>query len=128
MRIKHPRQKNEAHLRFVRGLPCIVSGRTDGVEAAHIRYGEPRYAKRPTGMGEKPSDIFCVPLHHEWHRTGPKAQHRSGEREFWKRHSIDPCLVALALWAHSGDQEAGEMIVSAAKRGLLAGMILDARI
>src|SRR5262245_62981078 len=54
--MKRPRQKSETHLDFVRSLPCLICGDNTSTEAAHIRMGDASIAKRPTGMGEKPSD------------------------------------------------------------------------
>lgn len=105
LRQRRPRVMNEKHLAFVRSLPCVLTGQTDGVEAAHIRYANPRLGKRATGKAEKPSDIWTVPLHYARHRTDPDSQHNSNEQEFWERHGVDPCVVALALWAHTGDHE-----------------------
>ena len=113
---RRPRTQSPKHLAFIRTLPCLISGRTDGVEAAHIRYGNPCCGKRATGMGEKPSDMFVVPLHHDLHRTGPDAQHQGNERKFWEKHNIDPCFVALALWAFSGDSETAEIIIRETRR------------
>jgi hypothetical protein len=55
--------------------------------------------------------MWTVPLSGQWHLTGEKAQHNSNERMWWLERGIDPCVVALALWAHSGDYEAGLLIV-----------------
>ena len=62
-RQKRPRQHANKHLEWIRTLPCIVTGRRDGIQAAHIRYADPRYAKRAVGTGEKPDDKWTVPLH-----------------------------------------------------------------
>src|SRR5262245_43024431 len=105
--MKRPRQKSETHLDFVRSLPCVICGDNTSTEAAHIRMGDASIAKRPTGMGEKPSDIWAVPLCGRCHR----GQHSVGESAFWTAHGIDPIKVALALWAESGDHELGEQIV-----------------
>lgn len=104
--MKQPRQRNEVHLSFIRLLGCVICGRSP-VEAAHLRYGDQRAAKRPTGMGEKPSDCWALPLCPEHHRE----QHSGGEKDFWAKHKIDPVFIALALWRVSGSQELGEQIV-----------------
>jgi hypothetical protein len=103
---KRPREHDDGHLRFIRTLPCLITG-TRPVEACHIRYADPRYGKRETGMSEKPSDKYVVPLSPEKHRE----QHSMNEREFWEKHRIDPLAVATALWANTGDDEACEMIL-----------------
>lgn len=112
---KRPRVHDGAHLAFVRSLPCLITGMTRGVEAAHIRYADPRFGKRETGVGEKASDRWTVPLHVEMHRLGKDAQHAGNERAFWRRHGIDPVRVAAALYANSGDYEVCESIIREAR-------------
>ena len=108
---KRPRVTNDAHLKWIRTLPCVVSGKRP-VEAAHIRYADPRFAKRETGKSEKPDDRWTVPLSPDLHRE----QHSMGEREFWKAKGIDPVFVASALHAVSWDDEAAELILREARR------------
>lgn len=104
---RSPRQKIEAHLKFIRTLPCLVTG-TRPVEAAHIRYADMCYGKRDTGMAEKPSDQWVVPLSPASHRE----QHAFGdELAWWKSKGIDPLFVAMALWRASGDEETCEQII-----------------
>jgi hypothetical protein len=107
MRQRRPRQHDEKHLAFIRGLPCVVCGNNIQTEAAHIRYGFLRAGKRPTGGGEKPDDDFTVPLCNACHLN----QHSVGELTFWGKSGIDAILLALALCRISGDQELGEEIV-----------------
>lgn len=107
---KRPRQSNDAHLRWIRTLPCVVTGKFP-VEAAHVRYAAPAYGKRETGKAEKPDDRWTVPLSPEMHRQ----QHSSNERAFWETHGIDPCRVALALYAVSGDDEQAAIILRHAR-------------
>ena len=62
-------------------------------------------------MGEKPSDIWTLPLcgvHHE-------EQHKIGEDQFWQKYAIDPLKVAAFLSISTGDFDAGEMIVQCAR-------------
>ena len=103
------RQKDEAHLKFLRQLPCLVCMDNTSTEAAHVRYAEPRAGKPITGMGIKPSDCFAVPLCGKHHR----AQHRVNEQYYWAAREIDPIFVGLALYRVSGDYEAGTKIVEA---------------
>jgi hypothetical protein len=105
------RQHARSHLAWLKTLPCLISGTRKDVEAAHIRYAEPVYGKRLTGMGEKPSDRYAVPLSRLFHDE----QHRGNERAFWAHHGIDPLFVALSLWSCSGDDEAGEAVITAAR-------------
>lgn len=108
---KRPRKTDDAHLKWLRTLPCVITGMRP-VEAAHVRYADPSYGKRETGKAEKPDDRWAIPLHPDKHRE----QHSGSEREFWKRHGIDPCRVALALHAISGDDEAAEIILKSARK------------
>lgn len=104
---KSPRLKVEAHLKFIRTLPCLVTG-SRPVEAAHVRYADMRYGKRDTGMAEKPSDHWVIPLSPTSHRE----QHAFGdELAWWESKGIDPLFVALALWRASGDDEVCEQIL-----------------
>ncbi len=59
-------------------------------------------------MGEKPSDIWTLPLCGSCHRM----QHGVGEAKFWFGRFIDPHKKALALWAATGDHELGSQIVA----------------
>ena len=106
MRQRKPRIKDEEHLAWIRTLPCILTGRTEGVEAAHIRFSDMRFAKRSVGKGERPDDKWVVPLHHEKHRE----QHLGNERTFWKDQNTDPVMVAAALYLNSGDDDAALLI------------------
>jgi hypothetical protein len=105
--IREPRTHREKHLAFVRGLPCVVCQNNIETEAAHVRMQCQRAGKRSVGKGEKPDDIWVVPLCGKHHRD----QHHVGEREFWALAGIDPIFTALALWACTGNQERGEQIV-----------------
>lgn len=107
---RHPREKAAAHLAWLRTLPSLVPG-LGPVEAAHIRYADLRYFKPITGMAEKPDDKFAVPLAAAAHRD----QHAHGEREWWRNHGIDPCLIAALLWLHSGNYDAGVHIIRTAR-------------
>ncbi len=107
---KRKRVKNDAHLDFIRSLPCVITG-THPVEAAHIRYASRIYGKRATGAGEKPDDAWTIPLSPAKHRE----QHGMDEEMFWLRHGIDPLQVAAALYANSGDDDQGRLILSEAR-------------
>ncbi len=108
--MRHPRRKSEKHLAWLRTLPSLVRGEGP-VEAAHIRYADFQRGKRQTGMGEKPDDMWAVPLAASAHRQ----QHSTSERRFWEAHGIDPILIAAFLWLHSGDNEAGRTIIANAR-------------
>lgn len=108
---RRPRREADTHLRFIRSLPCLVTGKR-GVEACHVRFGDMRYGKRETGMQEKPHDMWTVPLCPEEHRK----QHSMNERDYWTLAGINPITVASALWMNTGDDEACEQIIREAKK------------
>lgn len=112
---KRPREHDKDHLDFIRSLPCAVCGARP-VHAAHIRMAAARYGKRSTGMQEKPSDKWTVPLCAPHHTDGPDAQHKGAEEAFWERHGIDPFVLAMSLYQSTGDEEAGEIIIREARR------------
>lgn len=72
--VRHPK-----YLRFVRGLPCAVSGRNWGIEASHVG---------GHGVGQKASDIDAIPLAREFHRTGPHSYHTLGRVRFERYHGV----------------------------------------
>jgi hypothetical protein len=93
LRQREPRKRDEKHLRFIRSLPCCICGAID-TEAAHLRIGSINHGKRETGGGERPSDIWCLPLCNQHHRE----QHDTGsELKFWAKYNIDPFLLAISL-------------------------------
>jgi hypothetical protein len=93
LRQKEPRIKNERHLRYIRSLPCCICGGID-TEATHLRVGSINHDKRETGMAEKPSDKWTLPLCN-WHH---REQHACGdELKFWWSHGIDPFTLAISL-------------------------------
>lgn len=107
--MKHPRQQSAEHRKRVAQLGCIVCGDDVTTEAAHVRYSDLRAGKLSTGMAEKSSDCFVVPLCGRHHRE----QHSMNEREFWRDRGIDPVKAALALWHWRDDFEMCARIVSA---------------
>jgi hypothetical protein len=109
MRQRNPRKHDEAHLAFIRQLPCAVCLDNTATEAAHVRYPEPKAAKPITGAGTKPDDKFVVPLCSKCHRE----QHGGKERAFWNGREIDPIFLALALYSVSGDYDRGLTIIGA---------------
>lgn len=75
--------RSKEHLAFVRSLPCCVSGRTFGVEAAHVG---------SHGMGQKSSDFDTIPLNALFHRE----QHRIGLKVFCRIYDLDiPAILAM---------------------------------
>ena len=108
---KRPRVKDSTYLAWLHSLPCLVTG-IRPVEAAHVRYGDPRYGKRPTGMQEKADDRWAVPLCPAEHRR----QHTMDERAYWQSVGIDPLQVALALKGVEGDNTMAELIIKNARK------------
>lgn len=79
----------------MRTLPCVITGVTQCIEAAHIRDGY--YA-----MGSKPSDARAVPLHYMQH----KDQHQRGEIAYWGKKRLDAAKwLARAVYNNTGDYE-----------------------
>jgi hypothetical protein len=111
VRQRSPRAKIEAHLDFIRALPCICCGNNIETQAAHIRMSDARVVKVNAGVGAKADDYWTLPMcgthHDEQHRTG-------NERKFWQRYGIDPILYALRLWSVTGNHELGCEVVAAA--------------
>lgn len=111
---RQPRIHNEAHLRFIRSLDCLVCHDNTGTQAAHIRFSDAAHGKVNAGVGAKPDDRYAVPLCGDCHYT----QHATGsEQYYWKLVGIDPLLIAEQLYAVSGDHEAGCEIVENAQAG-----------
>lgn len=108
MRQRQPRIHDDAHLAFVRQLPCLSCGDDTSTEAAHVKYSCDRAAKRSIGAGEKADDCWTVPLCGKCHRI----QHAMNEVLFWKDRRIDPIFVCLALSNASGDFARGSLIVA----------------
>jgi hypothetical protein len=92
LRQREPRQRDNRHLDFIRSQPCCICGGIN-TEAAHIRTASPAHGKRYTGMAEKPSDKWTVPLCNKHHTE----QHSMNEMKFWAMHGIDPFMLAIRL-------------------------------
>lgn len=103
------RVKSPTHLSFVRRLPCLRCG-SFGVEAAHVRYGDPAHGKGKTAAFRKPDDCWTVPLCGWCHRLAPDAQHNSNERLWWEGLRIDPLQVASLIWAARPDLEKARLV------------------
>jgi hypothetical protein len=112
-RTKRPRANTADHLEFIRSLPCVVTGRTDHVEAAHVSFEDVKIGKLGRGKGHKEDDCWALPLVQTEHAI----QHESDERMYWAVRGIDPCVTALALWRCScfGDRETAEIILQHAR-------------
>lgn len=108
MNFKRPRQKDDKHLDFIRSLPCVCCGNDIETEAAHLRAAAPQYGKRYTGKSEKPSDKWTLPLCGRCHRQ----QHDIGEIQFWEANRINPFILAMSLFASSGEHQVATEIIS----------------
>ncbi len=89
---------------WIRSLPCLITGRTTGIEASHVRTG---------GMGRRADARWLVPLAGPYttypvvdgltrfvNEEGPHRElHRIGQRSFEQRHSVDLRSVAARLYA-----------------------------
>jgi len=96
LRQRQPREEDQAYLAYVRTLPCTVCRRHGPSDPAHLRTGARPYNKPPTGMGEKPSDCWVLPLCRACHDD----QHRNNELAWWARKGFpDPFAIAAALYA-----------------------------
>ena len=92
LRQRQPRLRDEHHLNFIRACPCCLCGDNIHTEAAHIRVGSIHHGKNPTGMAEKPSDKWTLPLCNRHHAE----QHTHGdELEFWAEWGTDPFALAI---------------------------------
>lgn len=107
LRQRKPRDHNEAHLDFVRSLPCCVCGDDISTEAAHLRTANLEYGKRHSGLQQKPDDKWTLPLCGRHHRE----QHQGNEINFWSNEGINPWVLAMSLYLASGDSEAAYMIL-----------------
>ena len=133
---RQPRQRNKQYLAYIAQLPCVIC-LAKPVEVAHVRMTqwaegwepgeqiwvsgggsyttesgpEYRFGKRPTGMGEKPSDSWVCPLCPHCHRTGQFSQHNQGERQFWEHWNIDILQLCHDLQQVYPDLMRGEELV-----------------
>lgn len=109
--MKRPRVHDETHLDFIRSLACVSCGDDTATEAAHLRSGNLKYGKRETGMGEKPSDKWALPLCSLCHRE----QHNGDEGLFWAVRGINPWVLAMTLHDISGDHEMAAEVLARCK-------------
>lgn len=84
-------KRSPAHRAWVRGHACSACESTTAIECAHVRLGT------DGGMGQKPSDKWCISLCKDCHAE----QHRLGEASFAKKHGIDLRALAEAFFAAS---------------------------
>lgn len=115
---KRPRVTDGAHLAFIRTLKCCICG-AQGPDAAHIRSKNALFGKPETGMQQKASDKWAVPLcrvhHDEQHSYCDGKRDAAAEIKWWASKRIDPFGLALALYAATGDDEIAESILKATR-------------
>jgi hypothetical protein len=105
LRQRSPRILDPGFLAFTRTLPCCVCGTIGMSQAAHLRMANDSLKKPPTGMREKPSDMFAVPLCGPRLGTFPAVigchaeQHTMNERSLWDRAGMDPFVIAAWNYA-----------------------------
>jgi hypothetical protein len=116
LRQRQPRQEDAGFLKFTRTLPCCVCGTIGMSQAAHIRMANASLKKPPSGMQEKPDDIWCVAL------CGPRLgvypavigchaeQHAMNERDFWDRAGMDPFVIAAWNYARYRSSKPAEPV------------------
>lgn len=96
--------RSNKHRKFISEQPCIITGRTLGVQSHHLLRVEGK------GMGTKTSDIWCIPLHWEVHA----ALHKNGnEVAFFVNHGLDYEMVkavALRFSSISSDKKIRESV------------------
>lgn len=108
------RERDAAHLAFVRRLPCACGcGAQAPSDAAHVRMAAAERGKPFTGMQVKPSDRWTLPLAQPCHER----QHSGSEVGFWSALGIDPIALCERLYAVSGDEQAAVQILSDARKG-----------
>lgn len=98
LRQKQPRVLCPGYLKWLRRQPCACGcGSPAPSDAAHLRAGSVLHGKRHTGMSEKPSDCWALPLKHSHHM----AQHHHGdELGWWSAHDV-PDPFTLAMWFYA---------------------------
>ena len=100
-----PTAEEERHIKRVRAMPCLVSGKAATVH--HVT----GYADRPGRFGR--SHRLVVPLAPEYHQKvrDPKASdpisvEGLGHRGFFRKYGIDLLAEAERLWGESNEPSA----------------------
>jgi hypothetical protein len=77
--------RHSGYRRSHRSLPCACCNTRRGIEAAHTG---------PRGLGQKSSDLSCIPLCHEHHNHGNESYHALGPVKFSERWKLEiPALI-----------------------------------
>lgn len=111
------RERDNAHLAFIRRLPCVATfvetGRlVYGSQAAHLRLNSALHAKTEGGQ-RKPSDRWVTPLSPEQHRIQGEVK---GETRFWGDLGVDPFALCIDIYAVSGDEPAALKVIQSLTR------------
>lgn len=114
-RRRRPREEDGQHLKFIASLPCVSCGINECSDAAHLRAGNRLYGKPITGMGEKPSDRWTLPLCRMCHAK----QHGMNEISFWEAREINPWALCQTLHDLTGEHEEAMDVLRCASRGLV---------
>lgn len=85
---------SEAHLKMIRQLSCVVTGRRP-VEAHHLLRG-PGIVR---GIGFKAEDKWAIPVHAEIHR---EIHALGNDQAYLERYGINGTALAQDLWNMSG--------------------------
>lgn len=80
--------RNLKYLAWIRTLPCLVCGKTNGIEAAHTG---------PHGIAQKSPDTSAIPLCARHHRTGRDSYHKLSARAFERHHQLNIRAVVECL-------------------------------
>lgn len=104
--------KNEAHLSWLRTLPCIATLTPNAGVAHHL------LMKQLRGMGKRAPDWFAVPLrpdiHVDLHKNVPA---NLSEEAWFSACGIERAdLLAGLLWQCSGDLETAETLIERWKK------------
>lgn len=115
-----PPKRNKKHRQFIASLPCISCGRPGPNQCAHVRLGWYRGGGRPGDdrtvplCAERLGTMGCHGRQHAY-VTGNPGLPESAEESWWMLQGIDPLAIAARLWAVSGDEEKGRLIVLGAR-------------
>ena len=92
--------RDKKYMEWIRQRPCAVTNErpdwgTVVIHAHHVTVNADR------GLGQKPSDYWCIPLTAEQHDL----LHRTGERTYWERRELNPHRIAgVMMMAYLEDQ------------------------
>lgn len=116
---RRPRKRDKRHKAAIAQLSCAVTGTPGPSEVAHVRFGDAAQGKPHTGMAEKPSDCWVVPLCAEMHRLNDDAQHGANERQWWEARGFDVLQLCRELYVASPEILAMEEILERHRQGAL---------